>query len=799
MRWAYRILIVSFTLLVAQNSIIAQQNEPPSISKGTIDLSSWDFSEPIPLQGEWQFWWMELLHADELSQKTPADYHCMPCLWNDGASEKLSLSPKGYATYRLNIQLPYKGYPIGLFIPDVYSAIAVYANGKQVYAVGTVGKDEETSKPNWGVQTVEYTSNTDAVELIIHISNFTHSRGGMAEPILIAKPDIIQELYKSQLFQSLFLTGCLFMGGLFFLGLFLFGRHEKPILYFSLFCFTYGYRLIGTDDYFLQSIFSGIPFWLTYILEYFSLFASVGLFAEYTYVLYPKESSKTLCRIIVGFSILLFIVTLVAPIYYSSLLVRSYLAVLLVLFIYAFYVYLRATMAKRTGAIYSLISTGIVLFTFGNIVLSYFQIIEDHPFFYFFGYIAFFFFQSLVLSYRFTHSLNKAKEEAETAAIAKTEFLSTMSHEIRTPLNAVIGMSHLLSEDPRPDQKEHLSTLTFSAKNLLYLINDILDYNKIDSGKLEFDEAELYIRELIENLAQTHKPAALNKNIELKTYIDPKVPEIILADHTRLSQILNNLISNAVKFTRKGEVNISVKLVTKSKNKAALKFTIEDTGIGIPQNKMDFIFQAFSQASSNTTREFGGTGLGLSISKKLLELQGVSIHVHSIEKKGSRFYFTQYFEFVNKPTAIANPKNYSKESDDNQNRTLEDVNILLVEDNEMNIMVASKFLSKWKAKITVAKNGDEAYQMVLKNLFAFDLVLMDLQMPIMDGYTSSMKMREIGYKGPIIALTASALLEVENKVIKAGMNDYVTKPFNPNDLYRKLIKGLSNTTPQKTP
>ncbi|MEM8896135.1 MAG: response regulator, partial [Bacteroidota bacterium] len=434
----------------------------------------------------------------------------------------------------------------------------------------------------------------------------------------------------------------------------------------------------------------------------------------------------------------------------------------------------------------SLISTAIVIVVFAQNIMVYFQLSSEMQMLNLFGYITFFFMQSLVLSYRFTNSFKSAKLLAEQAAVAKTEFLSTMSHEIRTPLNAVIGMSHLLGENPREDQEENVRTLEFSAKNLMLLINDILDYNKIDSGKLEFDHSAIDIRALVQNLLQTYQTKADEKGIALELSADKKVPQTIYTDHTRLSQVLSNLVSNAIKFTDKGRVEVSMKQVMRTKDRSAIKFKVEDTGIGIPREKQAMIFETFTQASSTTTREFGGTGLGLAITKKLLDLQGVAIHLFSLSGKGSRFYFTQTFD-IPKDSPKRVPE-LQLTINEKQDQDLAGLNILLVEDNEVNVLVAKKFLTKWQAKVHTVENGQEAVDEITTGGDKYDLILMDLQMPIMDGYTASREIRKVGYERPIIALTASALMEVEEKVKNAGMDDYVTKPFNPNDLLSKILR-----------
>jgi PAS domain S-box-containing protein len=381
-----------------------------------------------------------------------------------------------------------------------------------------------------------------------------------------------------------------------------------------------------------------------------------------------------------------------------------------------------------------------------------------------------------------------AKEKAEQASKVKSQFLSIMSHEIRTPMNAVIGMAHLLIEDnPRPDQLENLKTLQFSAENLLGLINDILDFTKIDSGKVELEKLDFELKNVINRILHSYTYQAREKSLEIIFDYDEEIPTKLIGDPVRLGQVVNNLISNAVKFTQQGFIKIALKRVDENAEEIAVQFEIEDTGIGIPEDKMATVFEAFTQASADTTRKYGGTGLGLAIVKRLVNLFGGDITIRKRTGGGTVFSFTIKFQKIKASTELHFRRVASYD------KNLGCAKILVAEDNLVNQIMINKFLTKWGVgEIVIAENGQQAIKEF--ELHDFNLILLDLQMPEMDGFEVASFIRNHPdfqkRNVPIIALTASSLIDVKVQLEEVGMDDFIPKPFNPDSLYSKIIRFL---------
>jgi PAS domain S-box-containing protein len=390
--------------------------------------------------------------------------------------------------------------------------------------------------------------------------------------------------------------------------------------------------------------------------------------------------------------------------------------------------------------------------------------------------------QDVTETKRIEQELIKAKILAEEFALAKERFLANMSHEIRTPLNAIIGFSNLI--DPNKldaDTRENFAAIKSSGNNLLNIVNDILDVSKIQAGMMQIEKTTFSIISLFKSINILLQLKAKEKKLNLSFTHTEMVPECVSGDPTKLTQILINLVGNAIKFTEQGSVQISCDLEKEQEGIYLMKFTVTDTGIGIDKEKNQNVFDRFTQASMDTTRLYGGTGLGLSIVKSLVELQGGKIELNSTLGKGS--VFTLWIPYEKASMSMLEAMNHATKFDKAYN--LGNLKILLAEDNELNQKLAKKVLNSFDFEVEIAVNGQDAVEKLKTG--AYDIVLMDLQMPIMDGAAATRIIRkELNSTIPIIAMTAHAMSGEKERCIGYGMNDYITKPFKPKELYTKI-------------
>lgn len=771
--------------------------------KAVLDLSALDFDrqEIVLLKGTAEFYWDQLLSPEDLQAPDSAkeyEYTGFPSLWTDSGYPAY-----GAATYRINVVLPGEDQDLTMEIPDVYTSYRLYINGVLFAQNGKPALTKERYTPEWKhiqkpLQLLPASALKDTLDIVLQVANYDHSKGGTSQELILGTSEAMKLQKNKELAYAWILAGVLLMTSLFFFGLFAFSSTDRSILYFALFCLFYTYRVVGFGAYPLHDLMPDLPWILTARLEYITFFMSVYFFGLFTRELYPEEAYKPLMDILGFICISVTVIALFFPAGIFTLLINPFLVITSIYIFYAFYIYLQGVINKRPGSLFALASTGVGFLIFLYQIADYYNYLEALLIVYFIGYVLFIFLQSLILTYRFTKALEDARSKAESASTAKSEFLSTMSHEIRTPLNAVIGFSGLLDDERLSnEQVEYLRSIRLSGENLLGIVNNILDYSKIESGRLDIDYSMVDPKQMIKAVFELVSPTIKGKPIELVSQVDDQLPALIYTDKTRLQQVLINLVNNAIKFTEEGFVKVSAGLNNREEYPGNICFRIEDTGIGISVEDRKKLFKRFSQVDTGKTRKYGGTGLGLVISKEIVEALGGRIQVESKAGSGTTFIFT----INSDPAAAAGPELdmrkdisglelKSLELIENKGGDFQNLRVLVAEDNIFNQKVTLKILEKLGITAELAVDGREAVDKAMNA--SYNLILMDMEMPVLDGVEATKQIRNnersMSRKSTIIALTANAMVDDRERCFEAGMNDYLSKPMTIDSTYKTLRK-----------
>ncbi|MCB1193478.1 MAG: response regulator [Leptospiraceae bacterium] len=785
----------------------------PEAKKGKINLSVIDIhydKKTVALDGEWEFYWKKFYYFyDFLQEKPPApDFFIkVPSTWEKYSINNQKLPAKGFATYRLHLVLNSKK-PISFYSKGFGTNVRIFINGEKVAETGIPSERESESYPRTVPVSFTYFPQQKQLEILMHISNYHYRMSGAWYPLEIGKPEIVTRKIQYSMFLEIFLFGSMFIMGLYHIGIYINRKKTLEALFFGMFCIFFAFRTLVLGEKMLPVLLPGMPWEVMMKIEYLSFYICLPLFMNYFYFLFKEVTHKKFIlttNVIAGlFS--LFVLSTGSYVYTYS--VQFYQGITFLCIPYLITILVIALRKKIMGAKIFLLSLVIFSATIIHDILYSNQIINTtHLASY--GFVSFIFLQSYLLSKNFAMAFTtserltselKEKNEALTKLDKlKDDFLANTSHELKTPLNGIIGLSESLLDGAAGKLPErvsyNLSLIIASGKRLANLVNDILDFAKMKSDEIKVAKKPVDIYSIV-NLVLTLSHALLNnKKIELKNSIPIDFPSS-LGDENRIQQILYNLIGNAIKFTEQGKVEITGHL-----NGEFMHISVSDTGIGIPEDKFESIFQSFEQVDSSSDRMYGGTGLGLTVTKKLVELHGGTISLESELGKGSIFTFTLPIseEKANKEEVeiIRKIEDGPNTPEEKENTIPVEINnnykIMIVDDEPINLQVLSNHLSLQKYSVLQASNGMEALEILDKSPTIPDLILLDVMMPKMTGFEVCTKIRE-KYNANILPIVLLTAKNQTNDLVQGfihGANDYLTKPFSKDELLTRIKNHLN--------
>jgi two-component system sensor histidine kinase ChiS len=802
-------LILSFILLIG----CKKRQNPPYAIGGEIDLSHWNFNQlgSINLDGQWDFYWKQLLDPSDFSATTvpgPDSLISLPGYWNTLNIKNKRLSRNGFATCRLTVRLPFDNTTKALRVANIYSAYRLWVNGKLMSSSGSVAAHRHLEEIRPGFDIFSVDSTAQSLDLILQVSNYHYHRGGLGAPIRIGLERDIHTRHNFVQWIGLILTGNFLWMGIYHLVL-SFRRHQsESLLYLGLFCLLWAEvsLTLPTFGAFVHQVFDVIPWTLDYRIDMLCYLLSMPIMLRFLYHSYPKECSLRVLKatqiIFCGYALM----ALTMPFSVFIRLVPLFHATTYMMQLYIFAFLIPAVRKARFGSRWILAGIVLMIASGSNDMLHGIGVIQT-AFFMPLGLFLFIMCHAFVLSFRFSRAfadVESLSQELTRKNIAlsrldrlKDEFLAKTSHELRTPLNGIIGIAESLlggiSGKVSRATASNLTMIASSGKRLANLVNDILDFSRLQNRDIELHTRPTDIFGLVEVVMGVSKHLSAGKNLELINAVPENCPPV-LGDEDRLQQILFNLVGNAIKFTDEGKITVSAIPVD-----SFVEISVSDSGIGIPPDKTEAIFQSFEQADASDTRAFGGTGLGLSITRHLVELHGGGIQVESTIGKGSTFRFTmpvsheqpardslpqvsKTADAATYPLEYMQAENYGPQPSNN-----DPYQVLVVDDDPVNLQVVANNLMLEKISFQTASDGMAALARIESGEKP-RIVLLDIMMPKISGYEVCRRLRKTHSPAelPIVMLTARNQVADLVAAYKAGANDYISKPISKDVLVARV-------------
>lgn len=704
--------------------------------------------------------------------------------WHNLAKAGIIESNTGYATYYVRIKIDEENPRLAIKFPKIYSAAKFYVNGDLYTSVGVVSKNKNGYKPALRTVFIELDPHKSKIfDIVIHVTNFDHFEGGITSPPILGAYNFLYNINNKILITDAIIIGSFLISAIIFFFIYFMGKLTYEFISFSIFSlfFTIQYSIYKSDIF--STIFQGINYNLYVKIGVFSIMLTFSSFIIYTYYTFPRYLNKNIAFAISLLLIVLGIVGVFLPAYYVTMILPAFfLGFVPVITLYLFYVFSKTVIFNERKKFLSSLAAFSLLLLSIYFLNNEFHIFASNIIIDGFIFILFSGIHIFLLMYKYSIRIRQLYVAVEESARAKNEFISTMSHELRTPLNGIMGMASMLkSNETDPNKLTKVESIIQNTEKLTSIIDDILNLSDLESGRIQLKYNKLNIREIINKSVELTNHFRKDKSIDLDILIDPNIDEILVGDELRIKQIFVHFISNAFKFTQKGKVVISGKLLKNNDNIQEIEFSISDTGQGISKEKLNELFISFKQADGSHARKHSGIGLGLALAQQLIGLMGGSIKVKSEINKGSTFTFNILLRKADKTSSVKENIVFRKIELDPS------LKLLVAEDNPVNQKLMLMMLKNLGYTADIAENGKVAVNKALAN--RYDIIFMDIQMPEMDGLEATRQiLKNISDRPVIIAVTANATDRDRDECLEVGMNDFVSKPVKPLEIKECILK-----------